>query len=192
VSAVGLDLYIKNRHLIRPGDTLGWESNTLVGETIQAFCASNLNHISTVDIIERVPGRNHIMNLEALENGFHAYRLSKRLREQNGHAWLFRLNPIFDPVRMNIVAWCWDHIDTPYDFPDLFMNAFGRRPLDVDLLFCSESAQFALHDGLKNAPKGHDRYNQACKALGIGKAWRPSDWPLLVKCRLYLEPVQIL
>ncbi len=71
--------------------------------------------------------------------------ISERIRQYDGDLVWYKLHPDLDRYRRDIASelWIQKKKSKGYDYKDLIMNLFGRRPLDDDSFFCSELAEWA-------------------------------------------------
>lgn len=193
-----LDLYNSVRDNIRTGDAVLWKSKSLVGFVIQKFCKSPYNHVSmAVRFTEFDVERVYL--LESLGNGPVLLPLSMRLEEHDGKAWVFPLHPDFNIVRRPMTAWALKNQGKKYDYGTLFKNAIARVSKDARRFICSEYYQMALESGANDMGVSPDKFKAAYdkleavyKEIPKNKAWRPSDWPLLVKTGVALDGYPIL
>jgi len=186
-----MSLYDRMRSRIKLSDSVAWESDTLVGETIQTFSNSHLNHISIVSRFMEID-KERVYVLEELIGGAQMNKLSERLESHNGHCWVYPLNPIFDDIRVPLAAWAMDQIGTPYDYPSLFRSAFGHPPLDDDKMICSEYYFLSFLTKMKEVPShpGWEIVKKILHELKEKCPW-PSDWEMMRKHGMFLSPFQI-
>lgn len=189
-----LDLYLSQKSRILTGDFLLWQTEGILGDAIQAVCASKLTHVSIAVRIPYNPGK--IFLLEPLSHGLDLNRCSDRLAmNHDAHAWVFPLDPEYNSCRAAMAGFLFDHLHIPYDKGILIEQLFCRTALPDELkeTICSEAGQFSLLVSLSNAsPDAVSRVNAASARIGPGMIWRPSDWPVLQECGICGKEYQIL
>lgn len=186
-----LALYLSKRDLIHSGDSLAWDSDTLLGGTIQEATDSELNHIS---IAARFNDINHerVWSFEELGLGADFNILSNRLDEHKGRVWVYPLDPIFDDLRIPLIDWAMGKKGTPYDYYELCMSLFRRPPLDDEKMICSEYYFFGFYYLMKQRldHPGWKRLDKVMVNLKGRCPW-PSDWPMLQECGIFTPRYQI-
>lgn len=140
-----LDSYYANRDRMKTGDVLQWDSDTLLGDGIQARKGGDVNHTGLVIRLQEYEGEERrVFTLESLENGVVLNLLSRRLEQFDGHVYFIPLKDDYDPQRGKIGERALSCVGIPYDYPAIIKECFGNAKMDMTRLFCSEAAWYAL------------------------------------------------
>lgn len=140
-----LTLYNQHKADMRTGDTLGWESRSLVGAAIRWKTGGDINHSSMVIRLAECEGRqDRRFHTEALEKGVYPNLLSERLRSHTGRVWWYPLIDDWDAHRVEIAERLATMWGKGYDYGSLFWQLVGKASADTRRLFCSETCFIAL------------------------------------------------
>jgi len=140
-----LTKYFEVRDLMKTGDVLGWDSDTALGDSIQARKGGDINHTGIVLRMSEYEGQERrVFTLESLENGVVLNLLSRRLESFSGQCYLRRLRPELDSQRTQIGERALSCVGVPYDYPGIMKELFGNAQMDLSKLFCSEMGWYAL------------------------------------------------
>jgi len=187
-----LGLYEEARPTIRNGDIVNWQVDSLVGSIIRLFDVDS--HTSLVAVQDYEGMTDRVCIVEARKKT-EFNRLSKRLENTHGRAYLLRLKSHWNPIRPYICGWCVEQIGTVYDYAGLFGNLFGRVSMDAKNFFCSELAWFACRKGAfryaarVELPELVAQDIIAVSKMLKNKAPRPGDFR---RMPMYEKPVRIL
>jgi hypothetical protein len=137
--------YLSFREHIKTADGLLWDSHTLLGNAIQFFTKSDINHFSVFfnefnpDVTERK------YQLEALSNGIDFTILSERLLNHKGKVYWLPIKDEYDHWRIDLAKWYLQQEGKgiKYDYKSLIKNVFGRVAYGTKSLFCSEYGYMA-------------------------------------------------
>jgi hypothetical protein len=138
----GNELYRKQRQKMRTGDRLEWRSDTVIGRLIRLVTRQRVNHTGMVirfGSLEILKDIDLVCTAEALEDGFHIQRLSRRLDGHRGQVWWHRLKARHLASSPLMGSWALSFAGIEYDFKSLFKQAVARVTASPELLFCSEA-----------------------------------------------------
>jgi len=128
--------YQSYRDKIKDADLLLWRGHGTVARAIQLFGQYH-NHASLIFEFYKFDTRR-IMLFEALFNGVEPEFLSARLDRYSGRCWWYPLKNRFNDHRGAIYQAANNYGGTPYDYKNLFKNAFGYVSADAEKFLCSE------------------------------------------------------
>lgn len=203
-----LDLYNQIRPQIKTGDDIVWQSNSIIGKSIQWWCNSKYNHVSkVVRFTEFDIERVYIM--EELGHGAVLLPLSKRIEEHDGHVWLFPLESKLNPIRRSMAAWMLMKLGTPYGYRGLIANLAGRINQDMKEMICSEYSWLGFEYGAGIERDGgflpqyldctrpvqvvaQEIHKKVHAKIGENKVPRPSDWTMLQEVGMFMKEIQLL
>jgi uncharacterized protein YycO len=170
-----LKMYMTVRHVMKTGDCILWQSNSVVGWLIRRFSRANVNHASLVISLSEYGNLvDRRFLLEALDAGIVLHLLSRRLMKFSGKVWWYSLQDKYDSHRDKIGEWALLQVGVKYDYKSLFRQMVGRVSACAKEFFCSEYCFIGW------------------KESGIpleGKAPRPGD---IVKLGIFKKPIRIL
>jgi hypothetical protein len=138
-----LSKYNLLRDRIRTGDLVEWRTNSLLGWLIRLRTGAKVNHSSLVVKFDYDECEQRRYVLEANAGGIELHKLSTRLQNHNGKAWLLKLKPEFNLHRNKILGWAIDKVDTKYDYGSIFKQITANVSVDGNRYFCSEFIQAA-------------------------------------------------
>ena len=134
-----LKMYLTCRHILRTGDCILWQSNSIVGWLIRRFSKANVNHASLVISLSEYGNLiDRRFLLEALGPGIVLRLLSRRLMKFSGKVWWYPLKDEYNSHRNKIGEWALLQVGVEYDYKSLFKQMIGRVSADVKEFFCSE------------------------------------------------------
>jgi len=170
-----LKMYIQVRHVMRTGDCLLWQSNSIIGWLIRKFSKANTNHASLIISLNEYGNlKDRRFLLEALGSGIVLRLLSRRLMNFSGKVWWLPLKDKYNGNRDRIGEWSLMQVGIPYDYKSVFKQMIGRVSADVKEFFCSEFCFIGwIESGIKLK----------------GKAPRPGDIP---KLGIFKKAIRIL
>jgi len=183
-------LYDVVRPSIQTGDAVLWQSPSIIGKLIQWGTDSKFNHVS-IAIRFTQYDQDRVWILEELGDGAVLNPLSYRLATNGGHAWVFPLNPDLDALRVPMGAWALKVVGTPYDYVGLFENIAGRISSEAHRMICSGYWWKAFKEAVLKVPGPYKPYDSALIKLK-GDVPRPSDFPMLKDCGIFLPEKPIL
>ena len=129
---------------MQTGDLLLWETETLIGKTIQLFTKSHFSHASLVLRMSEYEGENQRrFTTEAVRDGVGINLLSRRLEYEKGFVWWYPLKDVSQERRNEIGRIALDYLGRPYDFKGVIRWVFKEVSVDGEALFCSELCYMA-------------------------------------------------
>lgn len=170
-----LKMYLTCRHILKTGDCILWQSNSIIGWLIRRFSKANVNHASLVislgeygNLIDRR------FLLEALGPGIVLRLLSRRLMKFSGKVWWYPLKDEYNDNRDKIGEWALMEVGVSYDYKSLFRNIIGHVSANAKEFFCSEYCFIG--------------WKESGISLKGTKAPRPGDIP---KLGIFKKPIRI-
>ena len=198
-----LSRYNKMRPKIKTADSLVWQTNTVIGKMMQCWGRSPYTHVSMiVRFLEYDVERVYVF--EEHKHGAVLLPLSNRILAHNGHAWVFPLNPDLDTIRKSMAAWALSKQGTKFDYKGLFENIGYRISEHTRKMICSAYYWLAFEEGagIKRDKSGvkytaptnlaQSIHRRVDEKIGKDRVPRPSDWPILQACELFIEQYKIL
>ncbi len=169
-----LTLYNAVRDQIQTGDWIGWKTPKLLGFGIRFWqrfwygLKEPINHVAIVKK-QQMGGQERVFILESMGHGLQLRLLSERLFDAKGEAYLYKLKPLYDPMRPTI-GLCIDaridrleEIDDEYDLKGCLANWRQRAPKNGSDYYCSEMA-YIIHE------EACGKYYELCQGRGPAKA----------------------
>lgn len=145
------NLYEAVQDDMKTGDMLLWQSNGMIGNTIQWYTKSPYSHASLIIRLAEYEGlERRRFTTESLRHGVVLNLLSRRLEHQQGHCWYFPLKDAWNDKRQLIGERALSYVGVPYDFKGVFRFLFGSVSADINALYCSELVAVAY--GIDAAP----------------------------------------
>ena len=156
-----LSTYYKYQKEIKTGDHLGFAGSDPVPFLIKrySYISRNpikwiyntlppgaINHSACAIKLDYLELERRRYTIEALDRGLTPHMLSKRLERYKGEVYWYPLKDEYNELRRKIAIWLIDHIDTKYDYKNLFRLAIASANSNMKLLFCSETCNFAYQD----------------------------------------------
>lgn len=161
---------------MRTGDIIEWQSRGAIGLVIRLFTGSKVNHTSVVLRLDDYRGKNdRRWIVEANPHGVELQLLSRRIAGHKGRAWWIPLDDTHNNKRQAVANYLLSNVGIPYDYPNLFKQAFSRVSVDARRFFCSELADSA--------------YRHAGIYQDQGPARRPGDF---MAPGVFCPPIQIV
>jgi hypothetical protein len=133
---IDLALYEQHRPQMHTGDRLGWRSDTIIGRLIRLVTRQKVNHTG---MIIRFHDFDTVCTAEALEDGFHLQRLSRRLLRHRGQVYHYPLRPEYAHLTTDLGRSALEFAGVEYDYKSLFKQILRRVAPDPAVVFCSEA-----------------------------------------------------
>lgn len=179
-----LTIYNEIRSKMRSGDLLQWKSNSMIGSVIRWKTRKDrrhyeiehdidVNHSSIVIVMKETESDDlRVFTNEALKYGTVPNFLSVRLRDFDGHVWLYQLDDSkFINTRPNISRRAFELLGVPYDYKAIVRQFVNSVPaIDTESLYCNE-------------------YYMSCLGISADRANNPNWLPNL---NIFKTPVKIL
>lgn len=182
---VKLQKYLSIRDQMKTSDGLLWGSSTMLGNAIQWFTKSDVNHFSIIFKEFKDDVTDRTFQLESLEHGPIHTILSERLLNHKGKVYWLPVKDEYDDWRVDVAKWHLEYSgkQIKYDVSALLGNALGYVSYDLKKLFCSEYGYLGWRWAYIQRVYGICDYKTALNILlskdveifGFNKAPRPSD-----------------